>query len=252
MTKAQRSFKFKSTITSQGHIMNNDIKKLTTVIFSLICCSANAGTIGDIAELKNPKENVYLGAGVGASLNNNQFTANATSLGNVVNSTMNDTYALANVFLGYGQTFRNYLYLGGEANIYSARKLVFKDRQGVVSTNNVFDEQYTVQDYLTMDMLPGYRPNSNTLIYARVGLAFRNMTFHHQAVVEQPLADSTNSVGGRFGGGLTYAITKKFAASVDYFYTYAPTYGTFVPASAIQFTYKTYSNYIGGSFVVTI
>ena len=74
-----------------------------------------------------------------------------------------------------------------------------------------FDDKYSITDYLTMDVLPGYRLNPDILLYGRAGVAFRNAFFTQEAVIGEfeSVTDSTNSVNGRFAVGVTYSLSKK-------------------------------------------
>lgn len=235
--------------------MTTYLKKTSTLALLFISVTAMAGTMRPVVvDEFNPKENVYLGVGIGASINNDRFTATDVTNNNAVHASSNNTNAQGNVFLGYGHTFSNALYLGAEANIYTPRIAKFNNRPGVEFTTTLLNEKYTIDDYLAVDLLPGYRVNSNILVYGRVGMSFRNTNFNEQPVTDpvQNIADSTNSVDGRFGVGVTYALTKKFAASVDYFYSYAPTFGTYSPMTPpAQFAFKSSSNYVGVSLVYT-
>ncbi len=234
--------------------MNFKLNKLSTVLLLLSTGSSIAGTMGPIVEDFNPKEGVYLGAGVSASINNNKLTPTAPLTGVTVNVSANNTTALGNAFLGYGHTFMNNLYLGGEANLLTPRVAKFNSRPGVVFASNVFDNKYTIDNSFSLDLLPGYRLNSNVLVYGRVGMAFTNVNMNQQGVTlaTQNIAESANFVNGRFGAGVTYGFTKHFAASVDYYYTYAPRFGTYSPILPVQLDFKTSSNVIGMSLVYTV
>ncbi len=234
--------------------MNFKLNKLSTVLLLLSTGSSIAGTMGPIVEDFNPKEGVYLGAGVSASINHNKFTTAAPTVANVINISANNTTALGNAFLGYGQTFLNNLYLGGEANLLTPRVAKF-NRNGLIATSTAFENKYTIDNSFSLDLLPGYRLNSNVLVYGRVGMAFTNVSMNQQGVIipEQAVADRANFVNGRFGAGITYGFSKHFAASVDYYYTYAPRFGTYSPIlSSQQFDFKTSSNVIGVSLIYTI
>lgn len=234
--------------------MNLNLTKISTLVILLSSGSAMAGAMGPMVDEFNPKEGVYLGAGIGASINNDELTVTNLTTNNVVKVSSNNTNAQGNVFLGCGHTLSNALYLGAEANIYTPRIAKFNDRPGATFATTKFDDKYTIDDYLAVDLLPGYRVNSNLLVYGRVGMSFRNTNLNGQAVTSavQAVADSTNSVGGRFGIGGTYALTKKFAASVDYFYSYAPTFSTYKPIDTTQYAFKSSSNYVGVSLVYTV
>lgn len=234
--------------------MNLKLTNISSWIILLCSGSAMAGSMGTMVEGFNPKEGVYLGVGIGASINDDRLTVTDLTVNHSVTVSSNNTNAQGNVFLGYGHTFSNALYLGAEANIYTPRIAKFYDRPGASFTTTTFNDKYTINDYLAVDLLPGYRVNSNLLVYGRVGMSFRNTNFNQQALVNVPqsVADSTHSVDGRFGAGVTYALTKKFAASVDYFYSYAPRFGTYMPIYSDQFDFKSSSNYVGLSLLYTI
>lgn len=231
------------------------IKQLSALTLLFNTCIASAGTMGPTENLVYyPKEGPYFGLGVGAAINQDKLSVQNIVNGYTVNIKSNNTYTLANVFLGYGHTYNNSFYLGAEGSIYSPRRTVFKNVPGVVTRTDYFDDKYTIFNYLNLDLLPGYRINPKTLIYARAGLGFRITQFNQQAfsLARQNIADTNNSVDGRFGAGLTYGLTNHWATSVDYFYTYAPQFNTTSPYGSAEYNFKSSTNYIGISMVYTI
>ena len=234
--------------------MTEYLRTRFVLLFLSSAGAATAGTMGPTIETYNPKEGLYLGAGIAASLNNDQ--EKVTNLANKysVKVASNATRAVGNAFLGYGHTFSNALYLGVESNIYSPREVRINNRPGAVDTTLLFNDEFSINDYFSGDLLPGYRLNSSLLVYGRAGFAFRSTAFSQQAVVGEAVSvdETTNTIGGRFGVGTTYALNKKLAISADYFYSYAPSIITDVLLKSAEFDFKSSSNYIGISLVCTV
>ncbi|KTC84892.1 outer membrane protein [Legionella brunensis] len=232
-------------------------KKLTIVTFFFGCHMGFCGTIGPLtAEYFGPKEKLYIGAGVGASFDKHTLTTSNTITNFAVKNTTNSSNAVGEVFLGYGYTADNSFYLGGEIGTYFPRRsTTINERLGVSFTNYTFTDNLYIQDYATLDILPGYRVNPNWLIYGRAGLTFSELSLRqpiNSAAGTLAFEDSEHRVGGRFGVGLTYKVSQHFAASLDYFYSTYQKFSTNWPLYNINFNDKASSNFVGASIAYTI
>ncbi len=148
------------------------------------------------------------------------------------------------------------LYLGGELGTnFPGRSTSIADRPGVViADGNIYRNTLTVQDYITIDALPGYRINGNWLAYARVGAAFADFQFYQDSRSVAPsevLSSSATRFGGRFGVGSTYAFNQYLSLSVDYFYGEYKKYSTFIPKYNIGYESTGIYNYAGMSLTYT-
>lgn len=233
------------------------MKKIATLT---VCITLSnllyAGSMGSMAVCDiEPKENFYAGVGIGGTFNSDTLKAISAYSTSVTNS---PTQTVGNVYIGYGHTFMEKLFLGIEANTYFPGHTDNFNTQGVSSlavSNYYFPQQYTFKDYLGLDLLPGLRFNPNTLIYARTGLSFRDIN-----VVQNPTGNISgpdsfynagHSMGGRFGAGVAYGLNKNIGVAVDYFYTYYPTFGSYWNSYNLQYNMTSNQNYVGASLIYT-
>ncbi len=228
---------------------------ISCAVLAIIANASFSGTMGPVAveSGNNAKEGAYFGAGFGGSFYNDKVNVINPSTLVTRDRSFNISEAQANVFLGYGQTFDNLFYLGAEANSYFPhRNIKYIDRVGVTAPG-LYDDIYTVSDYINLDLLPGYRISPSWLIYGRAGLSFSNITLNQPVSgTVFPHSSSGSSVGGRFGAGITYELSKHVSTSVDYFYSYNPSYGIYWENYNTQYNLKSSANYVGVSLAYTI
>ncbi|MCL9685118.1 outer membrane protein [Legionella maioricensis] len=231
-----------------------NLKKMAIAFFVFSCGASFSGAMGQLMEANNPKENLYAGVGVGGSFNDDQLETQNVVFGSTVNAASNNNQWVGNVFLGYGHTFMNSLFLGIEANTYFPHRTENFYSPGVTIVGPIYQDQLAINDYLGLDLLPGYRVNSDLLIYGRAGLSFRDVSINQpENTPNSPsFFNSDNSVGGRFGAGITYALNRHIAASVDYYYSYFPTFSSNWPLFNLQYNFKSHSNYAGFSLLYTV
>ena len=234
------------------------MKKITT--FAICFTLSNllyAGSMGSMVVCDiDPKENFYAGVGIGGSFNKDTLKGISVYSTSVTKS---PTQTVGNVYIGYGHTFMEKLFLGIEANTYFPGHTDNFITPGVSSaavTNNYYTSQYNFKDYLGLDLLPGLRFNPNTLIYARTGLSFRDINISQNSTITAgPLSDSFynagHSMGGRFGAGVAYGLNKNIGVAVDYFYTYYPTFGSYWNIYNLQYNMTSNQNYVGASLIYT-
>lgn len=213
------------------------------------------GTLLAVNTQANSRDKLYIGAGVGATFDQFDLTTRNIINGFTIKSPTNDkTSALGNVFVGYGGTSASGFYLAAELGTYFPRRSATNNnRPGVFLTTLTFTDTLRVQDYVTLDALPGYRFNETWLLYGRAGLSYANLELHQPATVATPTFNfSEDKLGRRIGAGLNFAANKHLGIGLDYFYTYYPQMNSVTGAFNTSFSQKTSSNYVGVSALYTI
>lgn len=233
-------------------------KKFMLTVLCLSAHSGFSGTMGPLAIAKDfdAKNGLYLGAGVAGSFDHYQLKASNVVTGLSTTNTKNSSHVIGNAFIGYGYTAPNLFYLAGEVGTnFPERTTTIPDRHGVTLTPYTFSDKLQTQDYVTLDMVPGFRVKPNWLLYGRAGIAFSKLSLNqapNAAAGTVGFNASQNKVGGRFGAGVTYALTQHFAASVDYYYSVYQTASMNWPIYNIHFKSTPNSNFIGASIAYTI
>ena len=234
--------------------MNN---KLSIALLALSSSFAYAGTMGAIVEeTAYMKEGLYVGAGIGGAMYNDKIQAQNPFTLLQREKSFSNSGALASVFAGVGHTWCDKYFLGLEANSYFPHHTAYwSDRQGVTETNYTFENKFMVQNYINLDLLPGYRVTPDWLIYGRVGLAFSDVLSyqHANSIANAPSFSDTNSVlGGRFGAGINYQISRHIGAGVDYFYSYNPQTNYSFNDKSTALGISSHYNYVGFSLFYTV
>lgn len=208
----------------------------------------------NVNETSRMKEGLYVGVGVGGSMCHDTLTVSNTSTSNQISKSFNTTDTQASIFAGVGKTFRDTYYLGFEANSYFPNHyILWSKRPGVTVTDSTYETSFQIEDYVNLDLLPGYRISPEWLIYGRAGISFSNITENQEAISTVPPSNDTNSiVGGRFGAGIAYEITQHFGVGLDYYYSYYPksTHNFYGRSTGYQL--DSYSNYVGISLFYTV
>ena len=137
-----------------------------------------AETVGTNAdETPRMKEGLYVGVGIGGTMYHDTITVSNTSTSNQISKSFNTTDAQASIFAGVGKTFRDKFYIGVEANSYFPNHyILWSKRPGVTVTNLTYETSFQIQNYVNLDLLPGYRIFPEWLIYGRAGISFSNVT----------------------------------------------------------------------------
>jgi opacity protein-like surface antigen len=208
----------------------------------------------DVDGTPSIKEGLYVGVGVGGCMYHDTLTVCNTSTSNQISKSFNTTDTQASIFAGVGKTFRDTYYLGVEANSYFPNhSILWSKRPGVTVTNLTYETSFQIQDYVNLDVLPGYRVHPEWLIYGRAGISFSNITENQEAISAVPPSNDTNSrVGGRFGAGIAYEITQHFGIGLDYYYSYYPTSTHNFYGRSTGYQLDSYSNYVGISLFYTV
>ncbi len=232
-------------------------KIVTTSLCFALSYYTYAGTMGPVilSDFK-PKENLYVGLGFGGNFNNDNEQVSSLTNQNQTSSSSNNSQVVGNLYIGYGHTWNNVYFLGVEANTYFPGHTDNITTAGIsnVGSGNFYTNQYTFKDYLGLDLLPGFRFHPNSLIYARTGLAFRDIQVSQYATLNpasEGFYNAGHSVGGRFGAGIAHGLNENIGMAIDYFYTYYPTWGSYWSTYNLQYNMKSHQNYIGISLIYT-
>ena len=230
--------------------MTSKIFKITGLVFLLNSGSAFSGTMEtQSASYHNAKENFYFGVGLGSAFDTHYFSILNTNSGASVQINSSHSHALVNLLAGYGFTAYNRFYLGGELGTNFPRRTTNFNRQGVSPTSPIVTNYLSLQDYVTGDVLPGFRFN-NFLIYGRLGLAYSHLGFYQDATMTTPIfEDSSNQLSERLGLGINYAVTPSFSLSVDYTYMDYQAWDIFFPRVPVVSKSKPCTNYVGLSLI---
>lgn len=199
------------------------------------------------------KDRLYVGAGTGKIIDNYDHTTRHTVTGFSVNNHPKSNTAIGTIFTGYGHTFANRSYLGVELGTDFPKRSTCFNRPSVTFPDITFRNCLSIENYLSGDVLPGFRIHRNVLVYGRLG-----MMYSHFSEVDENITFSTprpamniNQWGTRFGLGINVAITPHFSLGGDYIYTAYPTLNTTLSDFNSQFIQKTDAQYGGISLVYT-
>lgn len=233
-------------LTMEGkHIM-----KYSSIVISLLALS-----LCQAAHATRAKDHVYLGGGLGMAVDTWKNTTTNLSTGNASSGHTTGNNAIGNLFLGYGYTTCKGWYLGGELGTTFPRRGTTSSYVGVLDASTPFSKHSYVQDYLTADILPGYRINEKYLGYLRLGASYSHLSFQQLSVpgtAFDSYSQSNNKVGARFGAGTSITLTEHIGAALDYTYTTYPSMSSTWASNNAQFKQSLYSNYVGLSVIFSI
>ncbi|MCP0913420.1 MULTISPECIES: outer membrane protein [Legionella] len=227
-------------------VIKKEWKKLSLACLGILLATASQA---------NTREGIYAGAGIGASFDQFNLSTKNTVTGFTIKSPVQkNTSALGNVFLGYGGTMDTGFFLGGEVGTYFPRRsATIYNRPGVSVTSLTFNDTLKVHDYVTADILPGYRFNDDWLLYARGGLTYANLNIYQAPGTSGvTFRADENKFGGRIGAGINYAFNDNLGVGLDYFYTRYQEMNANLPAFNIRFNQQVSGNYVGLSALYTI
>ena len=218
-------------------------KLLVTLLLSFSSISSHAYV----------RDYLYLGAGVGPSFNNYSFTVKDIPTGLSITSYPSNISWIGNIFLGYGYTFTNCFYLAGELGTNFPNRTTSVTRSGVINALQ-YQDQLGLQDYITLDLLPGYRGfDPSLLVYGRIGASFSRMTISQNASgTDQSFSASYGTTaGGRIGIGATYSLTLNLGLSADYYFAAYPTLwvNQTLNSGSSQYKQQPHVNYLGLSLL---
>lgn len=200
------------------------------------------------------RDGFYLGAGAGVSYD--QYDLNTRYAISSLTSTnkTNENNILGNVFVGYGYTTPSAFFVGGELGGYFPNHSVtLQNRWDLNYPYTHVNDKLTLEDAVTLDLLPGYNITQNLLLYGRTGLSWGGMSIHQSSpLLAKEFSQDENLWGGRFGVGGTFALDNNLGISVDYFYTAYQNMSFYKTPYQSQFTANPSSDYIGLSILYRI
>lgn len=232
-------------------------KQIYTLLFSAAICSESySGTMGvENSEISLIKENLYLGVGVGGRFSRDKLSHYISTITPITyfKETVETSQAVGNLYFGLGHTWMNKYYLGVEGSAYFPNYTIYPKGFKNVYGYTQFTETYMFSNSWGVDLMPGIRFEPRSLIFARVGLASRDVKNG-----ESYPPYSGHQTGGRFGVGVAYELTRHIGISFDYFYTYYPEYNPnfdnnlFGPSDYYAINLNSSQNYFGVSLIYSL
>ncbi len=200
----------------------------------------------------NVRENFYLGLGLVDSINHYELKVKDTSTQISVKRKKEHNQLLGSAFLGYGYTTHCSLYIAGELGTNFPKRSKKISRPGVTFVPFTFVDRISIQEYVTGDILLGYRPFDCFVVYLRGGISVANIKLHQFVnSAASPFgfdADKTKA-GGRIGAGLNYGLTKHFGLGADYVFTGYQRFRAFWPMFSTLFVAENSSHFISLSAI---
>ncbi len=180
----------------------------------------SAASQGSSSQVKTLDDGLYIGLAGGYDSYRIRSNINATFNGDTFtgNPAISTTGFVGGLFGGYGEYYRNFLYLAGEA---------FVNLSGASSTSTFFDTDATTS-YNTrlsagtsfgLGLLPGLKVNDSSLFYLRLGCVWANFE-DRENFATAGLGTSTNpsswQMGFVYGLGIETAIYQNFSLRAEY------------------------------------
>lgn len=216
-----------------------------SLIACLICFTAEATV----------REGIYIGAGCGATFDHFEYKATNLQTSNVVKKSINKSHCLGMAFLGYGHTFdfcNSNFFIGGEIGTSFPKRFVTIHRQGATFTNQTFVNHMSVQEYMNIDLMPGYRLLNKMLFYVRAGTSYAKLKLSQDANASANLSalhKKSNKWGLRLGLGLNYEFFDWLGIGIDYIYTGYQKISTVRSSTNTKHAQKTHTQYVGISII---
>jgi opacity protein-like surface antigen len=136
---------------------------------------------------------------------------------------------LGNIALGYGYDLPKNFYIGSELTANIGKIIADITRVGVLYQDQILHHQTTIQDYVALDITPGFKINNNLLLYARMGMVDGKISITQDTIPSVVgFQNSANKVGGRLGLGIDYTIAN-FGVGADYIYSFYSSFDTKSP-----------------------
>jgi outer membrane immunogenic protein len=206
---------------------------------------------GHVAHAK-VRESFYVGIGLEDSSNHFDLTTKNSTTSLSVERSKNRNKVQGSVFLGYGYTTPCLLYLAAEVGSYFPHRFTKISRPGVTLAPFTYVDCLSIQDYLTGDLLFGYRPWKFFLLYLRGGVSCAQMQiyqFRNEAANVPVFKAHQIKAGGRIGAGLNFGLTRHVGLGLDYFFTQYQKLEPFWAQYTIQFSEKIHSHLFGISAI---
>lgn len=195
----------------------------------------------------NTRDGFYAGAGLGSTTDELELKTTHFSPDYTFHNTIEHDNIVGNIFAGYGYTTPNSLFVGGELGTnFPKRSLTAIGLPSGLGPYYTVTNTLYVQDYITIDILPGYVVNQNLLLYGRAGLSYGSLSLRQ--LPRYGLAGvtkSNNALGGRFGLGANYDLNNQWGIALDYDYTLYQKIDMYTYPYATEYSTKTTSNFFG-------
>ena len=195
-----------------------------------------------------PKEGIYVGLGGGAAFDYGKLTAVNVVNGFTEHRTLSTTHAVGNFLIGYGHTFKECFFVSLEGGTYFPSRSHAVERPGVLITTSTFTNKLKIQDYVTVDILPGFRLTKELLLFFRGGftVAGISLTQDKNAAAGVPaFKESVTECGARVGVGANYGFFCNWSVGVDYFHTFYPKITAVLTGFSSTVSTKPNSDFIG-------
>lgn len=131
------------------------------------------------------------------------------------NPSLNATGFVGGLFLGYGQYFSDYYYLGGEllGNASNA-----SSNWSANTSTLSYNSKFSVNGTWGLALLPGLKLNNTSLIYVRLGYNWTNLKAQ-ESTATASTSKSNTSGGFAYGLGLESLITGAWSVRTEYSHT---------------------------------
>jgi len=176
-------------------------------------------------------DGLYVGLAGGYDSYRLHTTINASVNGDTITGTpvINSTGFVGGIFGGYGQNLNNLFYLGGEAFVnFGGASSYYQFNDALANSN--YSASLKARTTFGLSLLPGFRLDSASLLYARIGASWLSMKTKETAKSSgvSASASTTNwSPGYIFGFGLETALYKGWSVKGEYTHaTYRTTAST--------------------------
>lgn len=192
-------------------------------------------------------DHVYLNLSALQSYSEFDFHLISIVTGNEFNKETKTSQLLGNIALGYGKEWCSGFYLGTEIGTFLNKNEASVTRGGVLITNQFFRNHFTLHDYLTIDVLPGYEFNRKFIIYGRAGVTGAHRTIEldeNERAGTAGFKFSSNEIGTRVGVGIDYKFCSGFSLGADYIHSTYPRF-SIIPPSLSNHSIKTNSDMVG-------
>lgn len=123
------------------------------------------------------------------------------------------------LFAGYGQSFQNLYYLGGELFVNDSNASAGSTATSVVGT---YKSKFEVNTSYGLALLPGLKVNDSSLFYLRVGYNWANLKGKEIATIAgvSTAASKSNTQGGfNYGLGIETAIYENLSLRGEFTHT---------------------------------
>ena len=205
-------------------------------------------------DASNTRDGLYLGAGLGLSANEYTLTTSYGTTGLTTLNSASSNHVLGDVFIGYGYTTASAFFWGAELGTYfPSRSITIGSHTNLAYPSINISDTLKIQDYLTLDLLPGYALTQNVLLYGRAGLVYGSLQLNQPSVGGIQGFNATESTwGGRFGVGVNFALSSNFGIGFDYFYTTYSNMSVYESPFNSNYTAKPASNFVGVSILYAV